>query len=74
MADVTEPRKRNPFASALTKIVVALPIVVAVIALAMSSAFAEEMMTEEEMDMGGAVEAKWDYVDEENSVDMPANP
>lgn len=60
----------NSPSSRFTRFVVAIPIVIAVIALMMSSAFASEMMTEEEMDMEGQVEATWDYEGEERSVDM----
>ena len=56
--------------SRFTQFVVAIPIVVAVIALMMSSAFASDMMNEEELDMEGQVEATWDYEDEDLSVDM----
>ena len=48
----------------------AVPIVIAVIALTMSNVFASEMMTEEEMDMEGQVEATWDYEGEAVSGDM----
>lgn len=54
----------------ITGLVLAVPVVIAVLALTMSSMFASEMMTEDEMDMEGRVEAKWDYVGEEDSVDM----
>ena len=56
--------------SLFTRFVVAIPIVIAVLALMMSNAFASEMMTEEELDMEGQVEATWDYEDEALSVDM----
>lgn len=75
MANVTEGQtpKQPKRSSLMTKLVVAVPVIVAVVALAMSNAFASEMMTEDEMDMGGAVEAKWDYVEEEQSVDMDSD-
>ena len=56
--------------SLFTRFVVAIPIVIAALALMMSNAFASEMMTEEELDMEGQVEATWDYEDEALSVDM----
>ena len=56
--------------SIVTRFVVAVPIVIAVIALTMSNVFASEMMTEEQMDMEGQVEATWDYEGEAVSGDM----
>ena len=67
---VEEVVPKAPTSSRFTQFVVAIPIVIAVAALMMSSAFASEMMSEEELDMEGQVEATWDYEDQELSVDM----
>ena len=67
---VEEVVRKAPTSSRFTQFVVAIPIVIAVFALMMSNAFASEMMSEEELDMEGQVEATWDYEDQELSVDM----
>ena len=68
--DTLERPAASKASSLFTRFVVAIPIVIAVLALMMSSAFASEMMTEEELDMEGQVEATWDYEGEALSVDM----
>lgn len=65
-----ESNERFTASSLTTRFVVAVPIAVAVIALTMSSVFASDMMTEEEMDIEGQVEATWDYEGEASSGDM----
>lgn len=70
-AETVTPRRFG--VAFITGVVLAVPVIIAVAALTMSSVFAGEMMTDDEMDREGRVEAKWDYVDEENSVDMESD-